>query len=146
MWLNSAFDLHCATPDSDPSGSCFTYFGAEGGIEANLFYSIQSGPDGAIWFGTDEGLFRYEPDTFRNYAAADGLPGEAAVDALHATTNEFLWAVSGSNAFVRFDGRGFTTFRHSLPLPRGLRGSGSRSPSRLLCRSRSCCSRHSSGW
>jgi ligand-binding sensor domain-containing protein len=31
--------------------------------------NIQSGPDGALWFATNGGLYRYEEQTFATYTA-----------------------------------------------------------------------------
>jgi PAS domain S-box-containing protein len=71
-------------------------------------FEIQSGPDGALWSFTGNGMCRYEPETFTTYTTADGLrPGP--VQRLLATADGSLW-VESTNGLSRFlDGR-FTDF------------------------------------
>ncbi|MGH7973273.1 MAG: two-component regulator propeller domain-containing protein, partial [Limisphaerales bacterium] len=68
-------------------------------------WKIRTGPDGAIWFASDTGLYRYDEETLVNYTTADGLPNNK-VDFGTMTTDGALW-VSGtayqSQFLVRFD-------------------------------------------
>lgn len=43
------------------------------GLAANIVYSVASGPDGAIWFGTSNGLSRFKDDQWQTYNKHDGL-------------------------------------------------------------------------
>ena len=51
---------------------------------------IRSGPDGALWFSSRSGLYRYEEGTFLNYGKADGLPIDI-VPRSAVTTNGTVW-------------------------------------------------------
>src|SRR5262249_47220873 len=94
-------------------GTTFTQFGRQDGYTALSCFEIQGGPDGAIWFGTTEGLFRYEPEALCHYGIADGLP-TGSVGSLLAATNSQLW-ISEKNGLVGFDGRRFTAVSNSPP-------------------------------
>jgi signal transduction histidine kinase/DNA-binding response OmpR family regulator len=64
---------------------------------------IRSGPDGALWFATIGGLYRYEEETFVNYSKADGLPDDYTSTSA-VTTDGSVW----------FSGRG-TYLAHMKP-------------------------------
>ncbi|HYV26545.1 MAG TPA: LamG-like jellyroll fold domain-containing protein, partial [Candidatus Eisenbacteria bacterium] len=87
IWLG---DLAGGVTRFDPVRFTFTRFG--GGKDAPPFWvlKIQSGPDGALWFATAGGLYRYEEETFVNYGKADGLPGDS-VFLSTATADGSLW-------------------------------------------------------
>jgi ligand-binding sensor domain-containing protein len=65
-------------------------FADSAGAPNSWILQVQSGPDGAFWFATDGGIYRYEETTFRNYTRADGLPGERVL-ASAATTDGAVW-------------------------------------------------------
>lgn len=80
-------------------------------------------PDGALWVGTSDGLWRVargddrQPWLFEHYRPADGLPLNAVYGILPGRANE-LW-LSGNNGLARFDlqRREFVSFRQALGLP-----------------------------
>ena len=97
-------------------GRSFTYFDAAGEQtvrrNASLFtqcWDIQTGPDGAIWFGTGDRLWRFEETTLNHFATEDGLPAESIV-ALSAGLDVSLTAASATNIMTRFDGRRFRPY------------------------------------
>jgi signal transduction histidine kinase/CheY-like chemotaxis protein/ligand-binding sensor domain-containing protein/protocatechuate 3,4-dioxygenase beta subunit len=101
-------------------GHGFTYFGrADGaGGSAGTFaggrcWDIQTGPDGAIWFGTEDGLWRYDAAAFRQYTTADGM-AEGTVNCLLVATDGALVAGIGSNGMMVFDGRQFKGVVHQV--------------------------------
>jgi signal transduction histidine kinase/ligand-binding sensor domain-containing protein/CheY-like chemotaxis protein len=64
-------------------------------------WDIQEGPDGAIWFGTGAGLWRFEEGNLERYDMADGLPVQS-VTALAAGPDGSI-AVLGTNSLARSD-------------------------------------------
>jgi signal transduction histidine kinase/ligand-binding sensor domain-containing protein/DNA-binding response OmpR family regulator/protocatechuate 3,4-dioxygenase beta subunit len=112
------------SPETDPQGivarfdgRSFSVFGSrdEASGRLNSFagsgtgcWDIKTGPDGAIWFATSDGLYRYESRTFANFTTADGLrPG--LVKTLLATADGSLW-VGNTNGLTRFRGDKFTDY------------------------------------
>src|SRR5262249_47357808 len=61
---------------------------------------IRSGPDGALWFATAGGLYRYEEKAFVNYGKSDGLP-EGGVMASTASRDGSIWFASQGSFLVR---------------------------------------------
>jgi signal transduction histidine kinase/CheY-like chemotaxis protein/ligand-binding sensor domain-containing protein len=57
---------------------------------------VQSGPDGAVWFATDTGVYRYDEATFLNFTRADGLPGEQILSSA-LTTDGSVWFSEARN-------------------------------------------------
>jgi signal transduction histidine kinase/DNA-binding response OmpR family regulator/ligand-binding sensor domain-containing protein len=74
----------------DPRSRSFVRFEREAGAPSDWVTRIQSGPDGAIWFASASGLYRYEEGTLLNFSRADGLPDEE-VDLGAITTDGALW-------------------------------------------------------
>ena len=50
-----------------------TYFSNPDGFNNNTVYAINEDINGNLWFGTDQGVYRYDGNTFRNYHQKDGL-------------------------------------------------------------------------
>src|SRR6266404_152997 len=77
-------------------------------------------PEGAIWFATDNGVYRYEPHTVEAFTAADGL-GPNPVRGLLATGDGALWldtSVEGRPSLARFQDGRFTVYE-GAELPSG---------------------------
>jgi signal transduction histidine kinase/ligand-binding sensor domain-containing protein len=114
VWLATS-DLVVARYD----GHGFTHFGRSDDLrgDQNCYaggrcWDIQTGPDGALWFGTSDGLWRYEPATFQQFTTLDGLP-EGVVQSLVLTPDGGLMAGIGTNGLTLHDGRRF----RQLPVP-----------------------------
>jgi PAS domain S-box-containing protein len=96
-------------------GRSFTVFGGSqeltGGqndYRSGEVFEFQTGPDGALWSLTDNGMSRYEPKTFTTYTAADELrPGP--VRRLLAAGDGSLW-FENTNGLSRFSAGRFTDF------------------------------------
>ncbi len=80
------------------SGQAQTYLNAwrtfdpfDGAI-GNWFWTATQTPDNAIWFGTDQGVLRYD-GIWRAYGEADGLPS-GSVRTLLVDRNGRLWATT----------------------------------------------------
>jgi ligand-binding sensor domain-containing protein len=50
-----------------------TYFSNPDGFTNNSVYAINEDIHGNLWFGTDQGVYKYDGKTFRNYNQKDGL-------------------------------------------------------------------------
>jgi ligand-binding sensor domain-containing protein len=50
-----------------------TYFSNPDGFINNTVYAINEDDKGNLWFGTDQGVYKYDGKSFRNYAQKDGL-------------------------------------------------------------------------
>ena len=62
-----------------------------GVLGALFLYAIALGPDKAYWFGTNNGLSRFDGDNWTTYGADDGLLG-ANVYAVVITESNEIWA------------------------------------------------------
>jgi signal transduction histidine kinase/CheY-like chemotaxis protein/ligand-binding sensor domain-containing protein len=82
----------------DPVRFTFTRFGGGKDAPSSVVVKIRSGPDGALWFGTKGGLYRYEEETFVNYGKADGLPNDDTFDSA-VTTDGSVW-FSGPGTYL----------------------------------------------
>ena len=50
-----------------------TYFSNPDGFKNNTVYAINEDKSGHMWFGTDQGVYKYDGKTFRQYNQKDGL-------------------------------------------------------------------------
>jgi len=50
-----------------------TYFSNPDGFNNNTVYAINEDKDGNLWLGTDQGVYKYDGKTFKNYGQKDGL-------------------------------------------------------------------------
>lgn len=72
-------------------------------------FSIGEDRDGGIWFGTiEQGAWRFDGTTLRQFGAADGLTTESVMS-IHADRNGDLWL--GGIGVFRFDGAAFERVR-----------------------------------
>ncbi len=53
--------------------STLTYFSTPDGFYNQTVYAINEDNDGNMWFGTDQGVYKYDGKTFKNYNQKDGL-------------------------------------------------------------------------
>jgi signal transduction histidine kinase/ligand-binding sensor domain-containing protein len=72
-------------------------------LSENSVWAIFRSPDGLLWFGTADGLDRYDPKTgnFKLYDENNGLPN-ASISCITADSHGFLW-VATANGLARFD-------------------------------------------
>ncbi len=74
----------------DSAARSFVRFRPEDGAPGSWVLRIRPAPDGALWFASFSGLYRYEEATFVNYSQADGLP-YAPIGSAAVTTDGALW-------------------------------------------------------
>jgi len=109
----------------DTGDSRWTTFTTQDGLVADNILAIW-GDGSAVWFGTDQGLSRYDGTRWQSFTVADGLPG-SRVQALWGDGRGQVWA--GTDAGVaRYDGAAWRAFTGKDGLPgnnvRGLWGDG----------------------
>jgi len=78
------------------SGEVLRFEAEESESPAQTVWAIQTGPDGAIWFATGSGVYRYEAATFANLDRAHGLPASWVRESF-VTPDGSLW-LSGGNS------------------------------------------------
>ena len=72
----------------------WTSFRHEDGLAHNIVTSIAQTPDGALWFGTFDGISRYDGRNWQTFGRGEGLPGDLVWD-LEAQPNGVVWAAIG---------------------------------------------------
>ncbi|MBX7218911.1 MAG: GAF domain-containing protein [Blastocatellia bacterium] len=85
------------------------------GLPNNSVYVIFQDREGYLWFGTDQGICRYDGVNFQNYSLAEGLAG-GPVRAITADRNGNLWIVTRGGVSC-FDGAHFTNYGPAQGLP-----------------------------
>jgi ligand-binding sensor domain-containing protein len=79
------------------------------GLKSNYVFTIQVGPDGTRWFGTDAGgLSALRGGEWKSYMPEDGLADEWVYD-IDFTEDGSVW-VGTWDGVSRFDGKGFITY------------------------------------
>jgi signal transduction histidine kinase/ligand-binding sensor domain-containing protein len=86
-WFGS---LSGAVTRFDARARSFVRFGQGSGAPVNKISKIQTGPDGAIWFASYGGLYRYEEEVLVSYWKEDGFP-EGSVGCSAMTRDGTLW-------------------------------------------------------
>lgn len=71
------------------------------GLAGNMVYDMLQTEDGFIWFGTDNGLSRFDGKNFKNYSVKDGLPDNEVLS-LFEDSQKRLWIGTFSNHFCYF--------------------------------------------
>ncbi len=94
------------------------------GLARDTVDAIVTDKNGYLWFGTDEGLSRFDGYEFTNYGVNEGLP-HAVVSALLVTSDGGLWIGTG-RGLCRFNpenrapsGHRFTVYQPSAVTVRG---------------------------
>ena len=72
-------------------GKAWTNYTVKDGLAGNIVYSVAQGRDGAMWFGTSNGVSRWDGKAFKNLGVADGLL-DRNVYALAVAPNGDVWA------------------------------------------------------
>lgn len=55
------------------------HYSEKDGLPSNTVYDITQDTDGFIWFGTENGLSRFDGSRFKNFTTKDGLPDNAVL-------------------------------------------------------------------
>jgi len=98
LWLG---DRSGGVTRFDPVRFCFTRFGGGKDAPSRAVIKIRSGPDGALWFATLAGVYRYEEGTFVSYSKADGLPNDATFTSAVTTDGTVWFSGDGNGSLAR---------------------------------------------
>ena len=60
-------------------------------MAGNIVFSMTQDKNGALWFGTEKGLSRYDGKSWQTIGHREGLLGES-VYAVVATSSDEIWA------------------------------------------------------
>lgn len=88
-------------------GKSLTWFTMEDGLSNNAVPSFAEDKDGNLWVGTQEGVCRFDGDSFIQYGSDEGLPG--GYGRVRADRDGNIWAGMNTGVF-RLDGNSFTEF------------------------------------
>ena len=104
-WILSAAAAHVPVPPSTPF--LIDVWETEDGLPENSATCMVQTPDGYLWFGTFNGLARFDGVAFKVFRSTDtpGLPGPAVL-ALHLDRLGRLWA-GGAGGLARLDPQGW---------------------------------------
>jgi len=106
-WVFAASGVQPALK-APPGILAFRSFGAGEGLTNISVRAMAQDPEGFLWVGTEDGLFRLEGDRFRRYGEEDGLPsGRISDNGLSSGLKRGLW-VSTNRGIVFWDGQRFT--------------------------------------
>ncbi|RKY03822.1 hypothetical protein DRP77_05345, partial [Candidatus Poribacteria bacterium] len=78
------------------------------GLANNRVYAIQGDSTGAIWFGTENGLSRYDGESFANFSTKDGLAGDW-VTCIYKGKGGVLW-IGTRNGLSKYENGRFISF------------------------------------
>ncbi|MFQ6042183.1 MAG: sigma 54-interacting transcriptional regulator, partial [Candidatus Poribacteria bacterium] len=91
----------------------FTTFTTRDGLVSNWIFAIHSSPDGVMWFGTLNGISRYDGKQFISFTTRDGL-AENRTHAIYQETDGMMWFGTGNwrgdGGISRYDGKRFINF------------------------------------
>jgi ligand-binding sensor domain-containing protein len=106
LWVGLRYKGVSVTQEPAADNPTFlNYSHEQGQLSSNAVRSITEDRAGRIYFGTDRGLDRFDPNTnqWTHFTKQDGLPGNAR-DKVLADHNGFIWIVS-EGSISRFDPR-----------------------------------------
>lgn len=66
-------------------------FTSASGLAGDIVFAIAEDAEGALWFGTEQGVSRWDGRTWQRFGIEDGIPGQA-VYALAVTPDGEVWA------------------------------------------------------
>lgn len=81
----------------------FTFENTAGGLRSNEVYAIAVDPEGVVWFGTDRGVCRYDPQSLA-LETISAASESNFVRALHRTRDGRLWSGTQRGLRVRDSG------------------------------------------
>ena len=93
----------------------FDHSGFRDGLSQAFVTSAVQDPDGFMWFGTQEGLNRFDGYEFVTFTSNTANPRSIADDFVRELTIDSsgsLWIGTDAGGLSRFDGDGFVTYRH----------------------------------
>ncbi len=74
----------------------------EDGLLSNTVKTIHRGPDGMLWFGTSEGISRYDGQQFLYTTKVDGL-ADNSILTMSSGSDGKLWVGTGKGGVCVYD-------------------------------------------
>ncbi|MBM4152850.1 MAG: hypothetical protein FJ220_04935 [Kiritimatiellaceae bacterium] len=87
----------------------FRYYDSGNGLSSSFITAIEQDHQGYLWFGTYEGLSRYDGISFKTFSDEEGLTGIHIVD-LCVGADGRLWVGTRDSGVFVYDGHRFTMF------------------------------------
>ncbi|MBC8229882.1 hypothetical protein H8E77_10080, partial [bacterium] len=90
----------------------FVNFTIRDGLAANGVFAIHSAPDGTLWFGTRDGVSRYDGKELVNVNREIGLGLDGyrmTASCIHIVSDDILW-LGGYDVLRRYDGKELVNF------------------------------------
>lgn len=118
LWVSSVFILPCSGYLFSQKNIDFEQIGIADGLSQNTVYAILQDSRGFLWFGTEDGLNRYDGYTFKVYKHNSDAPGSLSnnrVQAIYEDRSGTLW-VGTHGGLNKFD-RSTETFTHFISEP-----------------------------
>ncbi|MFC1715538.1 two-component regulator propeller domain-containing protein, partial [Candidatus Poribacteria bacterium] len=78
------------------------------GLASDRVYAIASDATGSIWFGTHDGISRYDGRSFVSFTRRNGLAGNQVTSIHH--DSDALWFGTFDGGISRYDGKEFVSF------------------------------------
>jgi len=92
------------------------HWGQSEGVVSDLVFSAFEAADGALWFGTDRGVSRYDPssksgaEAWTALTTRDGLRGNVVIGIGQDRQGRMLFACRNSDGLCSYDGKAFVQF------------------------------------
>ncbi|MTV41246.1 diguanylate cyclase [Duganella radicis] len=80
------------------------YYGQQEGLGNLAVTAMAQSPDGYLWLGTENGLYRHNGTSFQRYAQREGL-GEVQVTGVTVDHEGHVWVSNYSNLYLETGGR-----------------------------------------
>lgn len=94
----------------------FRTYTVDDGLPQSSILSMLQSRDGHIWFGTQNGVCRFNGIDFQLFTREEGI-SERRIFALLEDRRGQIWMGTQSDGLFRYDGRSWTTFRRPDGLP-----------------------------
>ena len=113
----AAVEQACAATASEAFPAVFEHLTTADGLPQSTVYGTLQDSQGFVWFGTEDGLVRYDGHRLSRYGyrrgAPDGLPGNF-IQAIVEDAHRDLWIAVADGGLARWnrDTDRFTVFRH----------------------------------
>ena len=103
-WIAGLWGLLCPLPAEAQHWS-FQMYGADQGLTNPTILALHQDRQGFLWASTEGGLFRYDGDLFRPFAANSAVKRRNS-NSLHSSADGQFWTGSSAGVF-RFAGDAF---------------------------------------
>jgi ligand-binding sensor domain-containing protein len=111
------FSIFCFKTNFAQKWTYFNSCNTSTTLASNVIWSISIGPDNSIWFGTDQGLSKFDGEKWINYTAKEWLSKDTIVSALNNRvkstkfdTKYNLWALTDIG-LAKFDGKSWKYYQ-----------------------------------